>query len=97
MTKKSVTLWLITLFLGAIAVAVASDLIRGFVKIGPVALGWYLGSALTAFVIPGVIPLIWWGVNRGRVEKAKGPLQLWSFLFVLFALNLLYGARLESQ
>jgi hypothetical protein len=47
-------------------------------------IGHFLGAIVSLFLLPGILPAIYWAFGRFRAEKAGGPLSVWSALAVAF-------------
>src|SRR6516162_5482075 len=56
-----------------------------------------VGRALGLFLVPGVLPLVFWAFGRFRAEKAGGPLVAWLFIGLLFAFLAADGASYDGD
>jgi hypothetical protein len=56
-----------------------------------------LETALGAFVIPGILPLAFWGWGRFRSERAPGSLFVWSVLGLAYMILVGLGTFLNQH
>jgi hypothetical protein len=83
------------IFLAAFGLSAIRQVMLG--AVGP-ATQWsaaMFGGALADFVLPGIVPLIWWGIRRFDRDRATGPVATWAVLTVLMGFFSLQGTWYE--
>ena len=86
MSRNAIARFFVLYFVVALAISVLWVLSKpGIADIRPaVIFGETLGGTLSLFLLPGLLPLIYWAVRRFRAESAHGVFATWGLLGAIF-------------
>src|ERR1700720_3138684 len=89
MTRKSILLFSLLYLVAALAFAAIIELTNPVAFNGnhelAALIGRIVGGGVEAYVVPGLLPMIAWGIMRFRLEKAAGPFIAWWLLGIVLA------------
>jgi hypothetical protein len=82
MSRRAIAAALAVYFLVTLAFGFILELVRPLAdgQTAPALIVNALETAFSAFIIPGLLPLVAWGCGRFRAEKAAGSLFVWGVL-----------------
>lgn len=96
MARRTLLLWVTAIWFFALAVSIVSMVIKDAHWADLYGIAVILGGATGGFIIPGIIPLIWWGTRKFHAVRAFGPMMLWTALAVLLAISTINVSKFEA-
>ena len=96
MSRIAVVSVLIAYLIAALAFGVFMEMQKPFPSLPAVTVGTIGGTAIAAYVISAILPLIIWAFYRFRLQSARGPMVLWACLGIV-SFYLMYVGTQSSQ
>lgn len=95
MSRKGIIGFFVVYFFVALAISALWELATpGIADIRPAAIvGQTIGRVVALFVLPGVLPLLYWAIRRFRSDSSLGVLSTWAML----GATILFLSGMESS